>query len=68
MVTKRLSFTSTNIYYHFIIDTRVDAIQNRGEARHMNIVDFQRVLNNSTKMFSNTQQKIEGVFFLCTTK
>ena len=68
MATKRLSFTSTNIYYHFIIDTRVDAIQNRGEARHMNIVDFQRVLNNSTKMFSNTQQKIEGVFFLCTTK
>lgn len=62
MVTKRLSFTSTNIYYHFIIDTRVDAIQNRGEARHMNIVDFQRVLNNSTKMFSNTTKNRRSLF------
>jgi len=70
MATKRLSFTSTNIYYHFIIETRRNAFQNIVEAaRHTNIIVVSaRVLNNSTKMFSNTQQKIEGVFFLCTTK
>lgn len=39
MVTKRLSFTSTNIYYHFIIETRRNAFQNIVEAaRHMNII------------------------------
>ena len=65
MATKRLSFTSTNIYYHFIIETRRNAFQNIVEAaRHTNIIVVSaRVLNNSTKMFSNTQQKIEGVFF-----
>ena len=70
MATKRLRFTSTNIYYHFIIETRRNAFQNIVEAaRHTNIIVVSaRVLNNSTKMFSNTQQKIEGVFFLCTTK